>query len=135
MGKMAEVDAIAALPIQERAQRPPRKEPAGTRSAQHPGAFARALGQAVAGDGGSVRFSIHAQQRLSGRAIPFGRSQLRRLEEAVDKAASKGGRDSLILMDELALIVNIKNRIVVTAIDRASRREGVFTNIDTVVMT
>lgn len=71
---------------------------------------------------------------MATRAIHFGQNQLKRLEQAVDKAASKGGQDSLILMDGLALIVNIRNRTVVTAIDRSSRRKGVFTNIDTVVM-
>jgi len=132
--RMTSIDAVAALPVEERTLQPPASEPIGSRAAQGQDAFARALERAGAGGERSVHFSTHAQRRLARRAIPFGQSQLERLEEAVDKAASKGGRDSLILMGELALIVNIKNRTVITAIDKSSRREGVFTNIDTVVM-
>ena len=132
---MAKASIVPALPIEHRAQLLPKKESAGPASVQDQGAFAEAMRRAEAGGEGSVRFSTHARRRLAAREIHFGQSRLKRLEEAVDKAASKGGRDSLILMDELALIVNIKNRTVVTAIDRSSRREGVFTNIDTVVVT
>jgi len=82
-----------------------------------------------------VQFSAHAQRRLQNRAIPFGQEELHRLQQAVDKAESKGARDSLILIDELALVVNIKNRVVITAIDKESRRDNIFTNIDSVVMT
>ena len=132
---MDRIDAIPGLPIEQGAQRPLRKESVGPTPAHGQGAFAKALQRAAAGGERPVRFSTHAQRRLAARAIHFGQSQLKRLGEAMDKAASKGGRDSLILMDELALIVNIKNRTVITAIDKSSRREGVFTNIDTVVMT
>jgi len=81
-----------------------------------------------------VRFSGHARNRLASRGVELDGADVRRLEEAVDKAAAKGSRDSLILMDDLALIVSIKNRTVVTAVDNASQREGVFTNIDSVVL-
>jgi len=132
---MTKVNAISGLTIEQVIQRTSRNESIGADPAQRPGAFAEALQRAVAGGKGSVRFSAHAQRRMTMRAIHFGQSQIKRLEEAVDKAANKGGQESLILMDGLALIVNIRNRTVVTAIDRSSRREGVFTNIDTVVMT
>ena len=52
----------------------------------------------------------------------------------MDKVQAKGGKDSLILMDDLALIVSIKNRTVVTALDPKSQKQGVFTNIDSVVI-
>ena len=131
---MTKVNAISGLTIEQVIQRTSRKESIGADRAEGAGAFAEALQRAVAGGKGSVRFSAHAQRRMATRAINFGQNQLKRLEQAVDKAASKGGQDSLILMDGLALIVNIRNRTVVTAIDRSSRRKGVFTNIDTVVM-
>jgi flagellar operon protein len=131
---MTKVNAISGLTIEQVIQRTSRKESIGGDRAEGSGAFAEALQRAVAGGKGSVRFSAHAQRRMATRSIHFGQSQLKRLEQAVDKAASKGGQDSLILMDGLALIVNIRNRTVVTAIDRSSRRKGVFTNIDTVVM-
>jgi flagellar operon protein len=82
-----------------------------------------------------VRFSAHAQRRLEARHIDFDDQAAVRLERAVDKAASKGSRESLILMDDLALVVSVKNRLVITAVDAESRKENVFTNIDSVVLT
>lgn len=85
----------------------------------------------------AVRFSAHAQRRLEARHISFGSDETARLEQAVEKAASKGSRESLVLMDDLALIVSVKNRIVITALDANSRKDAtrVFTNIDSVVLT
>ena len=83
----------------------------------------------------AVRFSAHAQRRLEARNIDFGDENVVRLEQAVDQAAQKGARESLILMDDLALVVSVKNRVVITAIDAHNRKENVFTNIDSVVLT
>ena len=82
-----------------------------------------------------IRFSEHARRRLEERGIPFGEEELAKLEQAVSKAASKGARDSLVLMGGLALVVSVKNRIVVTAVDAVSRKDNVFTNIDSVVLS
>lgn len=79
----------------------------------------------------ALKFSSHALKRLEQRGIEL---DVDRLEQAMDKAEAKGGRDSLILMDDLALIVSIKNRTVVTALDASRQKEGVFTNIDSVVI-
>ena len=57
-----------------------------------------------------------------------------RLEQAVDRAGQKGARDSLVLMDDLALLVNVRNRVVVTAVPQSSAKDNVFTNIDSVVI-
>jgi flagellar operon protein len=59
---------------------------------------------------------------------------LGKLEKAVAGAASKGSRDSLILMKNLAFIVNIPNRTVITAMDGENMKENVFTNIDSAVI-
>jgi flagellar operon protein len=83
----------------------------------------------------AVRLSAHAQRRLEARHINFGGDEAARLEQAVEKAASKGSRESLILMDDLALVVNVKNRVVVTAVDANNRKDNIFTNIDSVVLT
>jgi flagellar operon protein len=81
-----------------------------------------------------VRFSNHAQKRLENRDIQLTDDGLARLNQAVDKADRRGGRDSLVLMDDLAFIVNVKDRLVVTAVDPQHRGEGVFTQIDSVVI-
>jgi flagellar operon protein len=82
----------------------------------------------------TVKFSHHARQRLQARNISLGGAELKRLEEGVAKAAQKGARDSLVLMDNLALVVSIKNRTVITAVDEANLKENVFTNIDSAVI-
>ncbi len=57
-----------------------------------------------------------------------------RVKEGVDRAAAKGARESLVLMDNVALVVSIKNRTVITAVDKANLKESVFTNIDSAVI-
>ncbi len=54
--------------------------------------------------------------------------------EAVAKAEKKGIKDTLIIKDNMALIVNITNKTVITALDRESAKENVFTNIDGAVI-
>ena len=56
------------------------------------------------------------------------------MSAAVEKVERRGGRESLVLMDDMAFIVNVKDRLVVTALDANSRGEGVFTQIDSVVL-
>lgn len=83
---------------------------------------------------GGVRFSAHAQARLAARNIQLTPADLARINNAVDKAAQKGSRDSLIMMDSMAFVVSVKNKTVVTAVDNASMKEHVFTNIDSAVI-
>ncbi|MCG3210059.1 MAG: hypothetical protein FOGNACKC_03688 [Anaerolineae bacterium] len=87
------------------------------------------------GNESGVKFSAHAQRRIASRQIEFGTDETARLEQAIEKAANKGSRESLILMDDLALVVSIKNKVVITAVDANSRKDNIFTNIDSVVLT
>ena len=82
-----------------------------------------------------VKFSQHASQRLQTRNINLSNDQMNQLKSAVDKAAQKGARESLILMNnDLALVVSVTNRTVITAMDGSSIRDNVFTNIDSAVI-
>ena len=56
-----------------------------------------------------VRFSKHAAQRLSNRNIELTQNQKERLQAGTAKASQKGIRESLVLVDQLAFIVNIPN--------------------------
>jgi flagellar operon protein len=80
-----------------------------------------------------LTFSQHALSRLQERGIRLSEPDLARLETAVQKAAGKGAKESLIMMDNVAYVVSIINRKVITAVDEASMRESVFTNIDSAV--
>jgi len=84
---------------------------------------------------GPVKFSAHALRRLEQAQIVFDAGRTARLNAAVDKAAGKGAKDSLILLDDLALVVNVRNRTVVTAVNGERMRDNVFTNIDSAVIT
>ena len=83
---------------------------------------------------GELKFSAHAKERLAKRNIQLSQADLAKIGNAVDKAAQKGSRESLIMMDKLALVVSVKNKTVVTAVDNMSMKEHVFTNIDSAVI-
>jgi len=80
-----------------------------------------------------LTWSGHARQRLASRRVQLSSADLARIAEGVDRAAAKGARDSLVLLNELALIVNVRNRTVLTALDSHRLRQGVVTNIDSTV--
>jgi flagellar operon protein len=81
-----------------------------------------------------VKFSAHALQRLDARKIQLSAGDTARIVEAIDRAASKGAKDSLVLVGGAALVVSVTNRTVVTALDREELRGNVFTNIDSAVV-
>jgi flagellar operon protein len=80
-----------------------------------------------------VHFSTHAQKRMESRDIELSPENVNRLSDAIDKAEKRGGKSSLVMVDNLAFIVNVRDRMVVTALDANHRGEGVFTQIDSVV--
>ncbi|HHW47833.1 MAG TPA: flagellar biosynthesis protein [Clostridiaceae bacterium] len=77
-----------------------------------------------------IKFSKHAELRLHMRNINISPVQKQKIAEAVNKASEKGIKDSLVLMDNVALIVNVKNRTVITAVSSNELKDNVFTNID-----
>ena len=80
-----------------------------------------------------VKFSSHALKRLEERNIELSDEEMSKINTAVDRAELKGSKDSLVMMDSTAFIVNIPNRTVITALPIAESKENVFTNIDSVV--
>ncbi|ABZ84785.1 flagellar operon protein, putative [Heliomicrobium modesticaldum Ice1] len=105
-----------------------------------PGSISQPTGQ-ISGDSfqkildqKSLKFSSHALQRLAQRNISLGEAELGKLNDAVDKAGRKGSKESLILMKDLALVVSVKNRTVITAVDGKALKDNVFTNIDSAVV-
>ena len=86
------------------------------------------------GEANTVKFSKHAAGRLSSRNIELTDNQLSRLTEGTLKAQSKGIKESLVLVDSLAFIVNIPSNTVVTAMNQDETQENIFTNIDGAVI-
>lgn len=81
-----------------------------------------------------VAFSSHARERIQMRHMDMSQETHLRLMDAVDRIAAKGGRSSLILIDDLAFVVSVPNRTVITAMDRAQCRDSIFTQIDSAVV-
>lgn len=79
-----------------------------------------------------LKFSKHANERLASRNIDLSESQYRRLESGAKKASEKGMRESLVMVDEFAFIVNVNNNTVITAVN--ALEDKVFTNIDGAVI-
>lgn len=82
-----------------------------------------------------IKFSNHAMKRLETRNIELSDEALNKLNTAVEKAEQKGAKDSLVMLDNTAYIINIPNKTVVTALPVGESEENIFTNIDSVVFT
>lgn len=111
--------------------RPTEGQPLQARPIPAEQSFAQVLEQAVAQP---LKLSGHARERLaaSGRALT--ETEMQSLALAVDKVARKGARDALVLMQDMALVVSVRNRTVITAVESGRMRENVFTNIDSAVI-
>ena len=68
------------------------------------------------------------------RGISYSPEDISKLTDAISRAAAKGSKDSLVLMNDSALIVSVKNNTVVTVMDKNALKENVFTNIDSTVV-
>jgi flagellar operon protein len=90
-------------------------------------------GQAQAAEQ-SLKFSNHAMERVRSRGITFNPEEMKNIDDAVSRAGAKGSKDALILSGDKALIVSVKNKTVVTVMDRAAMKDNVFTNIDSTVV-
>lgn len=95
--------------------------------------FGEVLKQKTAG-AETLKLSKHAAGRLSDRGISLTGEQWERLEGGARKAGQKGIKDSLVIVDELAFIVNVPNQTVITAMDSTQTDENVFTNINGAVI-
>lgn len=119
-----------AAPAGADARRPQAAPPAG---AQAGPSFADVLKEA-GGSEAPLQFSRHALARVQRRGIELDPATLGRLKEGVGRAASKGSRDSLVLVDGTAFVVSVSNRTVITAVGSEHMKDNVFTNIDSAVI-
>ncbi len=78
----------------------------------------------------TLKLSAHAQKRLLERKIALSDADLQKIGRAVEQAAAKGVKDSLIIYGDLTLVTSVKNRTVVTALDSAAAAGRLFTKID-----
>lgn len=88
----------------------------------------------ASGEAGQLHFSKHALQRVQRRGVALDAGTLGRLHEGVGRAASKGSRASVVLVDGTAFVVSVANKTVLTAVPQEHMKEQVFTNIDSAVI-
>jgi flagellar operon protein len=115
----------------------PQAAPAASRQATDAGSpsgpsFADVLKETTGQE--PLHFSKHALERVQRRGIALDPTTLGRLHEGVGRAAGKGSRDSLVLVDGTAFVVSVPNRTVITAVGSEHMREHIFTNIDSAVI-
>jgi flagellar operon protein len=96
---------------------------------QTTGGFESILNEKLKENSG-LKFSKHAEQRLQSRNISLTDAQKDKINKAVSRADEKGVKDSLVMMDNLAFVVNVKSRTVITAVNSNELKDNVFTNID-----
>lgn len=75
-------------------------------------------------------FSRHANQRLRDRHLRVSATLMEQLVTAVDSLARKGSRSALIMTEQLALLVSVNNRTVITVIANEQLKQQLFTDID-----
>ncbi|MFJ7933145.1 TIGR02530 family flagellar biosynthesis protein [Sporosarcina sp. NPDC096371] len=84
----------------------------------------------------TLKISKHAAERLTERNIHISEAEWAHVTNKVNEAKTKGIKESLVLMDQAALIVSAKNSTVITAMDRTEAKDQLFTNIDgTIVLS
>jgi flagellar operon protein len=108
----------------------PRPAPPPLRPAAGRESFAEALREAS----GGLQLSRHAQKRVERRELDLDAARQERLSAAIASAALKGARQSVVVLDDLAVVVNVRDRTVVTAMSTEGGRQRVFTNVDSVVI-
>lgn len=84
--------------------------------------------------GEPVKFSAHASRRLQDRGILLTAADKASLANAVDSAAAKGARETLVITSDTSLVVSVANRTVITAVPHGESDNTVFTNIDSAVV-
>ncbi|MBR3121575.1 TIGR02530 family flagellar biosynthesis protein [Oceanobacillus profundus] len=101
----------------------------GPKSKQSPIPFKDILSQEQ-----GLKISKHASQRIAERNIQIDEQQWEIIGEKMQEAKKKGITDSLIVMNNAALLVNAKNHTVVTAMNREEATSRIFTNINGTIL-
>ncbi|MBO5095000.1 MAG: flagellar protein [Lachnospiraceae bacterium] len=125
---------LSALQMQEQLLNQKNAAAVRTQTPQGSLSFRDILSQKTEEGFGELRFSKHAMGRLADRNIRLTDEQMERLSDGTQKAGAKGIKESLVIVDQLAFIVNIPNQTVVTAMDQTETEANIFTNIDGAVI-
>ncbi|MFH1851036.1 MAG: TIGR02530 family flagellar biosynthesis protein [Candidatus Neomarinimicrobiota bacterium] len=128
--RLNQVHPVNSRPVKQVGQ-PQEKQPDET-TATRSVSFGDVLNKQLADQ--NLRFSAHALHRMNERNISLSQEDIQRLNSGVERARAKGSNDSLVLMDEMAYIVSVKNQTVITALTKEMSKDNVYTNIDSVAI-
>ncbi|RXI51025.1 flagellar biosynthesis protein [Clostridium tetani] len=84
--------------------------------------------------GDTFVLSNHAHERLRERNIVLNQQDMKKVNEGINMGEKKGCKEIVILYKDIALVTNIKNRTVITAMAKDESKGNVFTNIDGMVI-
>lgn len=96
--------------------------------------FGEMLGKELQKSEEQLKFSKHAQNRISQRAIDLSPELMEQVTNAVNNAQEKGITDALILGSNNAFIVNVPTRTVITTMNSNEMKQNIITNIDGTVL-
>jgi flagellar operon protein len=105
-----------------------KKPPSASARNEQPGQFQKLL------KANTLVFSHHAEMRMKQRGITLNPEQLSQIAGAIEQAEAKGAKDSLVLYRDIAMIVNVPSKTVVTAMEGKAFQGNVFTQIDSAVI-
>ncbi|MBC2396679.1 TIGR02530 family flagellar biosynthesis protein [Clostridium tetanomorphum] len=82
----------------------------------------------------SFVISNHALERLKERNITFDEIDMKKINTAINRAEEKGCKEGVILYKDIALITSMKNRTIITALNKNDSEGNIITNIDGLVI-
>jgi len=95
--------------------------------------FSQVISETIARQS-ELNFSAHSLKRMQSRGITLNLNDHERLLKAQEKLAEKGATESLVMLDDKAFVLSVKNKTVITALDKSEMKQTVFTNIDSAVI-
>ena len=76
--------------------------------------------------------SKHAALRLN--EINFTEEDMKQIEKGFKIAKDKNSKNTVMLYKDVALIANVENKTIITAVDKERAKDNIFTNVDSVVI-
>lgn len=95
--------------------------------------FKDLLNQAINKDDGFT-ISSHAAERLNSRNINLSESDMKKINDGINLAQEKGSNECVLIYKDIAMVASVKNRTLITAVDKSNGKGNIFTNIDSVVL-
>lgn len=82
----------------------------------------------------NITISKHAAQRLKERNIFITEEKWTEISGKMAEAKSKGVSDALVVLDDVALVVNTNKNTVITALKHQEAKQRIFTNINGTIL-